>query len=38
MSTFWTVITIATVVVILGMALWGLVFAPLWVPWRSGKS
>jgi hypothetical protein len=37
MSTFWTVITLAMVVVILGAVLWAFVVAPLWVPRHSGK-
>jgi hypothetical protein len=37
MSTFWTVITLAMVVVILGAVLWAFVVAPFWVPRHSGK-
>ena len=37
MNTFWTVITIATVVAILAVVLWALVVAPFSAPRHSGK-
>lgn len=35
MNTFWTVITIVVVVVLLALAFWSLVVAPFWVPRHS---
>ena len=37
MNTFWTVITIASVVAILAVVLWAFVVAPFWVPRHSAK-
>jgi cytochrome b subunit of formate dehydrogenase len=37
MNTFWTVVTIVTVVAIMGVVLWGLVVAPFTVPSHSAK-
>lgn len=37
MSTFWTVITISAVVLILAVGLWTFVVAPFWVPRHSVK-
>jgi hypothetical protein len=37
MNTFWTVITVLVVVVLLAVALWSLVVAPFWVPRHSAR-
>jgi hypothetical protein len=37
MNTFWTVVTIAVVVVLVAVALWAFVVAPVWVPRHSGR-
>jgi hypothetical protein len=37
MDTLWAVIAIAAVVMILAVALWTFVVAPIWVPRHSGK-
>jgi hypothetical protein len=37
MNTLFTVVTIATVVVIVAVALWAFVVAPLWVPTHSRR-
>jgi hypothetical protein len=38
MNTFWTVVTIVTVVAIMGVVLWALVVAPFTVPSHSAKQ
>jgi hypothetical protein len=37
MNTFWTVTTIAVVVVLVAVALWTFVVGPVWVPRHSGR-
>jgi cytochrome b subunit of formate dehydrogenase len=37
MNTFWTVISVAAVVAIVGVVLWALVVAPFTVPSHSAK-
>jgi hypothetical protein len=36
-NTFWTVITIASVVTLVAVALWVFVVAPIWIPRHTGK-
>jgi hypothetical protein len=37
MDTFWTVVTISTVVAIMAVVIWALLVAPFTVPPHSGK-